>query len=179
MVNRLRFSRVDILLLIILVAGAVFAFSLRQTNADVELEKVRLENSVRAQEASLRQIKPADLESIRPSLQQAEAAVAKNPFPKELEAVAVTTQIIQYTRENKISIINWDFGYTTATLKGRQYPAISHSLGLEGGASALTRFLQALTQGSAAHVIREIDIAGVTGGTDRWQMQLELLVYYR
>lgn len=180
MFKRWRLSWVDIVLVVILVVGTAIVFPLSQSNTSTAQEKVRLETSLRAAGLNLSEAeRETDLEGLRQSLEQARSALAQSPFLREVEAIAVTDKLQQYAEENNITIASWDSGYTSISLRGREYAAISHSLSTAGKSGDLVSFMEALTQASVASVVQSIDITGVEGQQDSWQMMLELLVYYR
>ncbi len=179
MVNRLKRFWLDIVLVIIVVLGATIVTSQFQANTDAKQEKARLETRTRATQITISQVeKEIDLESLSQSVEQARSALSENPFPNETEAVAATDQIMQEAKDNHVTITDWDSSYTSDTLNQRKYPAISHSLTAEGEATALTRFVKALTTGSKPLVIQNITINEVSGRANIWQMKLELLFYY-
>ncbi len=179
MVNRRRLPWVDIALIIMLVVGAVIVFSQSQADTNAKQEKTRLETRIRVAEITLSQMEQeTNLESLRQNLEQAQLALAEIHFPSEIDAIAVTDNIIQHANEYNITISRWNTSYTSATLKEKNYSAISHSLRAEGEAYALTRFVEALTKESAAPVIQNMNISEVTESENIWQIELELLVYY-
>lgn len=179
MLNRLRRSWLDIALVIILLVAAAIAFSVSQAKPNAEREMTRLEGRISAAELNLNKIeKETNLESLRQSLEQAQSALAQNPFPSQAEAEAVTDHIMQYAQKNNITIVAWSSSPTSISLKAKKYPAIRHSLVAEGEAYALKSFIKALTHGSVLPVIQSMDITQVRDKKGIWQMKLEILVYY-
>ncbi len=174
-----RLSWVDITLVIILVRGALVTKSALQTKTSLEQEKTRLENRRRAAEVTVSTAGQAiDLESLRQSVEQARSALAQSTLPGEFDAIAVTAQILKCAKETNITITRWDTSYTSGSLNGRTYSAIKHSLSVEGSTESLIKFSKALTLASIAPVVPNINITGVEG-QDLWQVEMELLVYYR
>ncbi|MBI4180959.1 MAG: hypothetical protein HY528_03425 [Chloroflexi bacterium] len=175
-----RLPWVDIALVVILVLGGIITFSASQAKSNSEQVQIGLETRRRAVELDLGEArKGATLESLSQSLEQARSALAKNTLPAEADALAVTAQILQYAKENNITITRWDSSYTSIALQGRTYSAISHNLNVEGKADNLISFSEALAHASIAPVVQDIKISGIEGESDRFHIDLELLVYYR
>lgn len=180
MFSRWRLSRLDTALIIVLIVAAVIAFFLGRTKADAGQELARLEVRASAAQINLSEVdKGIDQEALRQSLEQAQEALAESPFPNEAEAAAVTVQILRYAKANNITIVQWDSGYTSARLGGTTYSALSHTLSATGTADAVTRFVKALTRGSASLAVGTLNISAVTGESDLWEIELGLLVYFR
>ncbi len=175
-----RLSWVDITLVIILVLGALVTRSSSQTKTSLEQDETRLENRRRAAEVTLGTAGQAiDLESLRQSVEQARSALAESTLPIEFDAIAVTAQILKSANETNITITRWDSDYTSTSLNGKTYSAISHGLNVEGNAEALIKFSKALTLASIAPVVQNVRITRIDVEANRWQLEMELLVYYR
>lgn len=194
-----RYSVISIALIMLLVAVAAMGLFLLQENASLELVEARLGTQLRATEMRLShkeetvaelesQIaaelnlaeevdlsrKEAILEDLRRRL--GEALDAACPFPSEAEAHRVTDQIRWSARENNISILFWDSADTTMTLAARSYPAIRHSLDVEGTADEVIAFLQGLTHAPVPPAIQSMDITQVPARDGVWRMRLEMMV---
>lgn len=175
-----RLSWVDITLVIILVIVALVTKSALQTKTNLEQDKTRLENRRRVAEVNLGAAGQAiDLESLRQSVEQARSTLAQSTLPGEFDAIAVTAQILKSAKETNITITRWDSSYTSTSLNGRTYSAIRHGLSVEGSAEALTKFSKALTLASIAPVVQNVGITRLEGEGNPYQVEMELLVYYR
>jgi len=178
--NLRKLSRIDITLLIILVLGAVIALSFSQTNADAQQEKANLETRLRAAQLNLSEVeKMVDLESLRQSLEEAHSASDKNWLPSKTEAMGVSNQILRNAEINNVTIAKWDYNYSSVGLRTGRYVILRHSLSADGKSDDLIKFITALTSGTVALVVQDIDISKIGGEEEAlWQMQLQLLVYY-
>lgn len=192
MLKRLRRSWVDITLVIVLVAAAAVAFSFLQANTEAVQEAARLETRIKVAELDLSDAKKAseavsanlsanltekeaNLETLRQTLEQAQSALAENPFPSEAEAVALTNEILQYAEKQDITIAAWTSSYTSI----EKYRAIRHSLSAEGKVYGLISFIEALTHASVTPVVQTMDITSVEGKKGIWHTKLEVTIYYR
>ena len=179
MLKRWNLSLVDVALFIVVAAAAAIILPLMQSNADAEREKATLGTRLAAAEINLSQAdKEASLESLRQTLTQAQSAPIDNPFPSEAEAIAASSEIMQYAEEDGIIITRWDSSYTSVSLTERSYPALSHSLSAEGEANALFNFIEALSDVSVTPIVKTLDITSIEGTENKWRMNLDLLIYY-
>jgi len=193
----LRLNTALIILLAAVVAMGLFLF---QENAGLQQERARLETELRASEMRITMgehdtvrlkseirlelleepdpgQKEALMEALRRRLEQ--ALDIANPFPSRAEAVGVTDQIGRYVRQNNLIITRWRSGDTSTLLEERSYPAISHSLEIEGRVDALIDFIEELIRLPVALVIRRIDIRLHEEKEGFWRMRLEMVVHYK
>jgi len=185
-------------LAVLLVAAMAMGFFLFKENAGLQQEEARLQTELSASEMRLRiitermseiesqireEIAPEDpgekeaiIETLRERLEQ--ALHAANPFPRREEAVCVVGQISRHVRQNNLVITRWSFSYTSTVLEERSYPAISHSLDVEGEVDSLIGFLQGLAGAPAVPVIQSMDIRPHEEKEGLWRMRLEMLVHF-
>lgn len=184
MLDRLKLSLMDIVLIILLVAGAALFYQLSQSNTEVEQENARLEIRHRAAQLDLSEAdKAATVEDLRQRLEKTRSTLTKTSLPGEADAIAFTSQILKSAERNNVIIGKWDSSYTSVDLNGLTYYAIKHSLSAVGNADALIGFIKSLTQTSVATAIQDMNINGIEKkeeeeGEDLWQMGMALLVYY-
>ncbi len=179
MPKKLKLPSIDIVLAIVLVAAAVTAVSTFRSNANMEQEKVRLEARARATEQNaIGAEKEANLESLSQALERVRADLGDNPFPSEQKARAFVDEVAQFAQTNGVIIITWNHSYTSVALKAGRYPAMTHSLTLEGNPNSLISFLDAATHAAARPLVQNMNMSVVTAKEDVWRMGLELVVYY-
>ncbi|MDP2919565.1 MAG: hypothetical protein Q8O43_05035 [Dehalococcoidia bacterium] len=169
MFKRWQLSSIEIVLVIVLLAGAIVSFSVFRMNGETEREKTRLEARVRAADLNLK-----DLEQLTSSSQRSTGKT----LPNEAAALAVTNQFLQNAKSANIAITSWDFEYTTVALEARKYAAIKHSVNVQGTTEALISFIEALSHTSVVPAVKKIVITKVEEKENVWQMKLELLIYY-
>lgn len=169
MFKRWQLSSVDIVLVILLVAGAVMSLSVSRMNGETEQEKTRLEARLRAADLNLQELE---------QLTSSSTNSTGKTLPNEARALDVITQFLEHAQKNNIAIISWDFGYTKVALKASEYAAIKHSIDVQGTIEALISFIEALSHASVAPAVKKIGITKVEREENVWQVKLELLVYY-
>jgi len=193
--------RLDMALIILLAAVVAMGLFLLQENDGLQQERARLETALRVSEiritmgehdterfkAEIRENlelleepdpgqKEALMEALRRRLEQ--ALDVTNPFPSRAEVVGVTDQIVRYVRQNNLIITRWTSGDTSTLLEERVYPAISHSIDVEGHVDALIGFIEDLIQAPVAPVIRGMDIRPHEEKEEVWRLRLEMIVHY-
>lgn len=180
MANLRKLSLVNTILIIVVAAGAAVAFITWQAKADTEQEKTTLELRSQAVEAGLSETdRKATLESLRQRLEQLRSVPAESPLPAKADAVATTDKVLLYAQTNKVTITWWDTSYVSITLAEKKYPAIKHSLMVKAEADGLIGFVESLTRLSSATTIQNVTISGVKEERGMWQMDFELLLYFR
>ncbi len=180
MPKHLKLPSVDIVLAIVLVAMAVTALSVFRLNTNTEQERIRLEARARTTEQSaIGAEKEANIESLSQALEQARLASGENPFPSEETTRKCVDEFAQFAQTNGVIIITWNHSYTSVALKTRSYPAMTHSLTLEGKPDSLIGFLDAVTNAPARPLVQNMNMSAVTAKEDVWRMGLELVMYYR
>lgn len=195
--------RLDIVLVILLVAGVAEGFFLFQENTGLKEEAARLRLELRASDMHLMLVeermieieiqireelalvtvdlaeKEAIIEMLRERLEQEAIAHAAELFPTREEATYVTYQIGQLVRQNNLIITRWAIIDTVALVEERSYPAISHSLDVEGEVDSLIAFLRGLAGLPVVPVIQSIDMMPVEEEEALWRMRLEMLVSFK
>ncbi len=169
MFKRWQISSIEIVLIIVLLAGAIASFSMFRMNGNAEREKIRLETRVRTADLNLK-----DLEQLTSSSQ---SSMGKT-LPNEAAALAIANQFLQNAKKANIAITGWDISYTTVTFETRKYAAIKHSVNVQGTIEALISFIEALSNTSVVPAVKKIGISKVEGKENIWQVKLELVVYY-
>ncbi len=173
-------SPADVILIMVLVVLGAVTLITWQSNADSEQMKATLDLRLRAAESSLSEPdKRATLESLRQRLEQLRSAPTESLLIAKTEAVAATDKILSYAQSNSVSISGWDSGYISTTVAQKKFSAIRHNLVVEAETNGLIGFVEALTEVSAATAIQNVKIDGVKEKENRWQMNFELLLYYR
>lgn len=194
--------RLDIALIVLLVAGVAIGLFLFQGNAGLQLEEGRLQSELWTSEMRLRLVeermseiesqireepalaavdlaeKEAIIETRRQRLEQEALAHAADLFPTREEAADVTGRIGRYVRQNNLIITRWESSDAYTLLERRSYPAISHSLDVEGEMDSLIGFLRELAGAPVVPVIRSIDMTPDEEEEGRWRMRLEIMVHY-
>ncbi|MCL0075747.1 hypothetical protein M1N87_02210 [Dehalococcoidia bacterium] len=195
----LRLQTALIVLLIAVMAMGLFLF---RENAGLQQEEARLRTELGASEMRLRIVaerlseiesqireelalaqdadigeKEAIIETLRQRLGQ--ALHAADPFPSREEAACVTDQISRQARQRNLVITRWSFSDTFIFVEERSYPAISHSLDVEGEVDSLIGFLQGLIGAPVAPVIQSMDIRPHEEKEGLWRMRLEMVVSFK
>lgn len=204
MPNLRRLPILDVGLIILLIAVIAGGLYLSLANAELLQEKSALETRLRASQIRLGQTEEemvafelrireamdlaqeeldlnqweAHLEALRRRLEEARQAPDVNPFLDEAEAAGVTRQIGRYARKHDIAITRWHLVHTSTTFREKIYPAVRHSLYIEGQADASIDFLQALIHLPVPPVIESMDITRVPAEEDVWRMRIEMMVFY-
>ncbi len=119
--------------------------------------------------------KEAIIEALRQRLEQTLAHVG-DLFPSREETAGVADQISRQVRQNNLVITRWSFRYISTVLEERSYPAISHSLDVEGEVDSLIGFLQGLAGAPTVPVIQSMDIRPREEKEGLWRMRLEMMV---
>ncbi|MCL0060360.1 hypothetical protein M1N88_00510 [Dehalococcoidia bacterium] len=194
----LRLQTALIVLLIAVMAMGLFLF---RENAGLQQEEARLRTELGASEMRLRivaerlseiesqireeiapeELDPGEKEAIIETLRQrlGQALHAADPFPSREEAACVTDQISRQARQRNLVITRWSFSDTFIFVEERSYPAISHSLDVEGEVDSLIGFLQGLIGAPTVPVIQSMDIRPHEEKEGIWRMRLEMVVSFK
>ncbi|MCL0089577.1 hypothetical protein M1O54_04410 [Dehalococcoidia bacterium] len=201
MPDRRKILRPDIALIIPLIAVMAMGLFLFRENAGLQQEEARLRTELGASEMRLRivaerlseiesqireeiapeELDPGEKEAIIETLRQrlGQALHAADPFPSREEAACVAGQISRHVRQNNLVITRWSFSDTFIFVEERSYPAISHSLDVEGEVDSLIGFLQGLVGVPVAPVIQSMDIRPHEEKEGLWRMRLEMVVSFK
>lgn len=166
-------SRLNLLLLALLVAGGVVYFLLSWDNRAAEAEKANLDTRLSAAQARLSGAKgEADLEALRAKLEEARFAL-----PTLADAENANYQFFHLTDEAGLRVMRFDSTHTPPE-PPMEYSAITSSIEAGGEAPSITAFLQDLAQVAPSPAVQELEITQLEGEEGIWHLRLQLATYY-
>ena len=174
----LRADRISLLLAVIVLLAAYAGFTQYQQAGETREERTALENRYRVIEDDLAYIQINDE---KPGLEQKLIEERAKPPPQSLpsraQASDFSAAMVAYPAEQELQLTTFDRADVSVPIGSKEFPSIRHILEAEGETQVLTGMLQLVGDFPTAKITELVFTR--SGGEGRWQMTLNLDVFYR